>query len=471
MKHLVSYIDVNDRDKKVSIIKINNLMISKGKDYFVFYMVLFRFSLDYLYVSALKKYSVTSELLSTGLYHLEINRMKYILSWLLFLLTVFFINKCILVTKDKASEIIILGLYIMSFIPSISLFGLGNLDYTYLLYFMVFWIMLLGSSFIICSLKYKNSKAILISNSLKNVKMRYMIWKIIIFIFCFGVILISWNYSGLELNLTLDHDKIYKLRSEVKPGMLVNYFRNNAMFIVIPVAVIFCLQKRKWLILPFLVWIQLLSYGVDNQKAALFILPVSILGYIFYKKYLVGIIPKLLFLGNLAIYVEAIIGKSSFLISNLLERVYYLPAMLSNCYFEYFKDRQVVLPAVSLLEKLDLVTDYPYKAGVPYLIAGEYLHNPAISANTGMFGNAFSYGLIGVIIIPITYSFLFYLLDRATSNLQIKTYISVLIILVFVITGASIFVVLLVYGFIVTLIMLSLVNQKSKFQIEGDLSH
>ncbi len=456
----------------MNLINITLSKIFRGRDYFLLYIILFRLSLDFLYVFVLKDYSKSSELLSTGIFNLEINIAKYILSWLVFLVFLVFLKRCILRTRNKASEIIILGLYIMSFIPSISLFGLANLDYEFLVYFTMFWALLLGLTFLLCNIKYKHTKKFTLKNSLLNSeKFKYYTWISIVIVFCFGVILISWKYSGLRLNLTLDSVKIYELRGQVELGTLLDYFRNNAMYIVIPFAAIYCFQKRKWLLLFFLVWIQLLLYGIDNQKAALFILPVSILGYVFYKKYFIGLIPKFLVLGNIFIFIEAMIGKSTFLISTLLERIYYIPAILSNCYFEYFRDSSPVLPFVSLLQKMGLVTNYQYKAGVPYLIADKFLNNPQISANTGMFGSAFSYGIVGVILIPIAYAYLFHLLDLATSNLEIKTFISVLIVLVYVITGATIFVVVSVYGFILAIIMLCLVNNNSRFQIVKNTAH
>lgn len=455
----------------MSLINITISKRGRGRDHFLFYIILFRLSLDFLYVFVLKDYSKSSELLSTGIFNLEVNIAKYLLSWLVFLIFLVFLKRGILLTRNKASEIIILGLFIMSFIPSISLFGLANLDYEFLLYFTMFWAILLGLTYLFCNIKYKHNKVTLKNSLLNSEKFKYIIWMSIVYIFCFGVILISWKYSGLRLNLTLDSVKIYQLRSQAELGTILDYFRNNAMYIVIPFAAIYCFQKRKWLLLCFLVWIQLLLYGIDNQKAALFILPVSILGYVFYKKYFIGLIPKFLVLGNIIIYIEAVIGKSTFLISTLLERIYYLPAILSNCYFEYFRDIPPVMPFVSLLEKMGLVTNYQYKTGVPYLIADKFLNNPYISANTGMFGSAFSYGIVGVILIPIAYAYFFHLLDLATSNLEIKTFISVLIILVYVITGATIFVVLSVYGFVMAIIMLSLVNNNSRFQIERNTSH
>ncbi|KGE18324.1 oligosaccharide repeat unit polymerase [Paenibacillus wynnii] len=439
---------------------------SKKTKYFTLNMGLFRLSLDSLYVTVLNNYHEQSYLLSSGVFNMELNAVKYVISWIIYLIAVIFIDKKILKTRDRGSEIIILGLFIMSFVPSISLFGLANLDYEYLYNFVVFWSMLLVSSYLLCNIKKSKSST---NNRLAlNNSSKYYIWLAIIYIFCLGVFIISWRFNGFKLNITLDSIKIYELRSQAKTynlGTIVEYFRNNAMYIIIPFAGVYCWQKKNWIFLLFLIYIQLHLYSIDNQKAALFILPASILAYIFYRKFMVEIIPLMLILVNILIYIESIIGKSTFLVSTALERIYYLPAILSNCYFEYFKDMPSVVPFVSVFEKIGFVSDYPYTFGVPYILGGLYFHNPAVSANTGLFGSAYSYGPLGIIFIPVTYAFLFYLLDKVTSGLEIKTYISILIVLIYAITGATIFVVLSVYGYIMALILLSLVNKNNKFQI------
>ncbi|MNO77786.1 hypothetical protein D3C76_689060 [compost metagenome] len=175
--------------------------------------------------------------------------------------------------------------------------------------------------------------------------------------------------------------------------------------------------------------------------------------------------PLLLTILNIFIFIESLFNKSTFLVSTILERMYYLPAILSNCYFEYFKEMPSVVPFVSIFQKIGFVNDYPYTMGVPYIIGSVYFNNSAISANTGMFGSAYSYGILGVLIIPLAYGFLLSLLNKATTGLEVKTYISILIFLIYAITGATIFVVISVYGYILALILLSLVNNNSRFQL------
>ncbi|QUL53902.1 oligosaccharide repeat unit polymerase [Paenibacillus tritici] len=433
--------------------------------YFTLNMFLYRLSLDFLYVTVLNEYHEKSVLLSRGIFNLEINEFKYGVSWIIFLIATIFVNKGILKTTNKASEILTLGLFAISFVPTISLFGLANLEYEFLYNFTAFWMVFLISVYFFCG----NESTRLFKNNLKlNDKSKYFVWLIIVYFFCLGVFIISYLVNGLKLNLTLDSTKIYELRSFAKSqnlGSLVDYFRNNAMYIIIPFAGIYFWQKKNWLFLIALIYIQLLLYSIDNQKAALFILPASIIAYLFYKKFIIELVPLLLTILNILIFIESLFNKTTFLVSTLLERMYYLPAILSNGYFEYFKEMPSVVPFVSVFQKIGFVNDYPYTMGVPYIIGSVYFNNSAISANTGMFGSAYSYGVLGVLIIPLAYGFLLSLLNKVTTGLEVKTYISILIFLIYAITGATIFVVVSVYGFILALILLSLVNNNSRFQL------
>ncbi|QDP41457.1 hypothetical protein [Radiobacillus deserti] len=434
-----------------------------GNKKFILYMIIFRASLDYLYVTVLNDYHKESYLLSY-VYHLEFNIYKYLISWLLYLFTTLFLTRKIIIYGNRASELIILGLYIMSFVPSVSLFGLANLEYKYLLFFSIFWVILLGAMYFLYRIKHKKIK---IDKKIDD-DSRLILWYGIVFVFCIGVLLISWKFNGLRLNLTLDPVKVYELRTQASSynmGLVVEYFRHNAMYVINPFAGLYFFQKKNWIILAMIIYIQLLLYSIGNQKAALFLLPASILAYLYYKENMINRIPTILIIMNLGILLESIIGKSTFLVSTLLERIYYIPAILSNCYYEYFVDRPPIIPFVSFVKQLGLVNDYQYDSGVPYIIGELYFYNSQISANTGMFGSAFSYGLIGIIFTPIAYSYLFILLDKVSNGLEVRTFLSILILQVFVITGATIFVVVTVYGYFVVLLLLALVNKNSKFSI------
>ncbi len=447
---------------------LKNVKVNKRKDHIIFGIILFRISLDFLYVNLLSEYYTKDILLSRGVFSLEVNIFKYVFSWFIFIIALIFIKRYILVTKDKASEIIILGLFIMSFIPSVSLFGLANLEYGYILYFILFWSILLISTYLFCNVKQRN---LVLGNKRKlSDDTKYQIWLGLVFIFCLFAVVLSWQYNGLRLNLSLSLEDIYKLRLDARKanmGTVVTYLRNNAMYIVLPFAGIYFFQRKNWFLLVLLMYFQILLYSIDTQKTALFILPLSLAAYVFYKKHYINSITIILVLLNVATYLEYILGKSSFLIDSLLIRLYYLPAILSNLYYDYFTNRPSAVPLAGLFEKLGFIIDYPYSDGVPYILGGTYFNNNEISANTGLFGSAYSYGLLGLILIPAIYAIFFKLIDKVTSGLKINTYISILIIQVYVITGATIFVVLTVYGLILAIFMLMLINNNSWFQFKN----
>lgn len=443
-------------------IKLNNYKL-------FIYIVCFRVTLDFLYFKILPEYHLESILLSRGIFNLEVDFNKYIISYIIFLTFSYFLVNKIMIMHSKPSEIMFLGLYLMSFTPTISLFGLANLSYGFLAYFLLFWTIFCIS----ISLMHKSFQNRLNKDKLKKIDdyQRYIIWIITTASFLIMSLIISIKVNGFNLNFNLSSIDIYNTRSDFKEkqlNIIFEYFRNNAMYVIVPFTGVYAFKKKNFILLSLVVITQLFLYGIDNQKAALFLLPVSILAYKIYKDHMMEKIPLVLFLLNIVIYLEFTYSETKFFVGNILERVYYLPAILSNLYYEFFSVNENVIPFSGMLNKLGWINNNNYQEGIPYILGGIYFKNPEISANTGMFGSAFSYGIAGVIIIPIAYSILFYLLNMATSNIEINTIISILIIQIFVITGTTIFVVLSAYGLFLSLFILSLLNNNDNFK---DITH
>ncbi|ASI36431.1 hypothetical protein A0126_12830 [Exiguobacterium sp. N4-1P] len=425
------------------------------------YIIFFRITLDFLYVNV---YYTESILLSRGIFNLEIDVNKLIVSYIIFLVFSYYVVNNIMIMHNKPSEIMFLGLYLMSFTPTVSLFGLANLSYNFISYFLIFWVIF---SFAI-SLMHKtflsntNKRKILKINDYQ----RYLIWIMTTAVFLIMSLIISIKVNGLNLNFNLNSIDIYNSRSNFKEkqlNVIFEYFRNNAMYVIVPFTGVYAFKKKNFILLSLVVITQLFLYGIDNQKAALFLLPVSILAYKIYKNHMMEKVPLALFLLNILIYLEFTYSKTTFLVGNILERVYYLPAILSSLYYDYFSVNENVIPFSGVFNKLGWIHNNNYGEGVPYILGGIYFKNPEISANTGMFGSAFSYGIQGVVLIPLAYVMLFYLLNVASSGIEINTFISILIIQIFVITGTTIFVVISAYGLILSLFILSLLNNNNKF--------
>ncbi|TCI25136.1 hypothetical protein EVJ32_11585 [Exiguobacterium sp. SH5S4] len=443
--------------------KVNTL----NKIFFLIWIILFKVSLDVLYVTVLQSYHTESYLLSY-IYVYEFNYYKFVISWVIYILFSLFLTYKIITTGDKPSEILILGLFLASYSPALSLFGLSNLDYKFLSIVLCFWIFLFIPIQISKKIKFKKIK----SSKIIDDDTKLKLWYLMIFIFSVGTIIISWKYNGLKLNLTLDSVRVYELRSEVRNlemNALVEYFRHNAMYVVIPFASLYFYIKRNWMLFTIMVFLQLLLYSIGNQKAALFLLPASIIAYVFYRKNMVMKVPFILTSLNLLVLIEFIINKSSFLIASLLERIYFLPAMLSYAYYEFFINNQPVIPFVSIFEKIGVIRYYPYEQGVPYILGGLLFNNPKISANTGLVGSAFSYGYLGLLIIPILYGLLFILLDKVSSNIDTKSILPIIILQIFVIAGATFFVVISVYGYLTVLLILALINKNNNISLKREV--
>ena len=434
---------------------------------FLIWILLFKVSLDVLYVTVLQNYHTESYLLSY-IYLYDFDYYKFVFSWGLYILFSLFLTYNIITTGDKPSEILILGLYLASYAPTLSLFGLSNLDYKFLAIVICFWTFLFVTIKILTKIEFKKIK------SFKTIDgdVKLVLWYLIIFIFSVGTLFISWKYNGLKLNLTLDSIKVYELRSQVRNlemNAMVEYFRHNAMYVVVTFASLYFYIKRNWMLFIFMIFLQLLLYSIGNQKAALFLLPASIIAYIFYRKNMIVKIPFILTGLNLLIFIEFLINRSSFLIASLLERIYFLPAMLSYAYYDFFIINQPVIPFVSIFEKIGVVRNYPYEQGIPYILGGILFNNPKISANTGLVGSAFSYGYIGLVIIPILYGLLFIVLDKVSSNIDTKSILPILILQIFVISGATFFVVISVYGYLTVLLILTLINNNNNISLKREV--
>lgn len=430
----------------------------------IFFLVvfLFRVTLELNYVFVISKMYLTHDLLTWGVYKLEVVGYKYLLSWIINIFFIILIQKFIIINLRSSSEIILFALFMMSFIPSISLYGLANISNQYLAYFLLFWLVLVFFTNIFrSSIQYDGIKNIMPD---KNNKKLLILGLILI---CISIICIYIYYNGFTINFTLNTEEQYKIRHAIYAqgeNKLINYIRNWSMSIIIPLAAIIFISKKKWLFVLFMVLLQVLLYGIDMQKMALLILPASVFAYLFYKENMINLVPIILVLFNVLSFVEFYGLKSRFILNNLIIRLYYIPAILSNCYFEYIEETHYyVVPASSIFSRLGLIKDYHYNIGLSYMIGEKYFGTSDISANTGMFGSAYSYGIFGVILIPVIYALLFVILDKVTKGLKINIFISIILLEVYAITGVSIFVVLLPYGFIIALLILSVLKKNKGY--------
>lgn len=437
-------------------------------------LLLLKITFDFMYQYIIKHTYTDIMLFSRGYnrnaFSFDFHLTKFILSYII---TILFINWLIskIIEKDKPHEMIILALFCISFLPSMTLFAFSNLEWLYFIWNTVYW----GWFLLLLTVSTKkwswNCKNVTFGYGKKTLKKRdaESIFLVLIALFVLGSILISfYYYDGFVIKLSFSTEDVYSSRSLARGAFstITNYFRNNAMYIAIPLLSILFLVKKRFLLFSSCMMVLLLLFSIDSQKAVLLLTAVSIGAVVIMKKKIAQlIIGGMLGVNVFAIFIYCMTG-STLIVDYLIKRIYFLPAIIGNCWYQYVNNHQNIVFMSSFFTRIGLIKNYAYKElGLPYQIGERYFGNSEISANTGAFAGAYAYGIWGILLIPLIYVVLFKLLDNVTSNLQPRYYMSVIIVMTFMIEGATLPSVLTVYGFFAAVILLYIMNCTGDFKI------
>ena len=449
----------------------------KEKQEMFFASFLIRLTLDFMFCIILKNQYQNIAILKLGydrgafIFCFDI--LKIVVSYL----ASFFFSGLIIrlfVREDEPQEMIMVGLLMVSILPNLSLFAYGGAGWKYFFIFCIFWIWFICIVYIISTKIRLNSGADGVDNTKAlTPKSASLTFYIVCVLFVVGSIALAARYNhGFKINLNMDSDYVYLARTQARGafGTVENYFRNNAMYMILPLILTIAYQKRKNMIFIFSAFVLLLLYTVDAQKAIVFIAAVSLMISIFVNEKPTKAIVFGLLSINLIICIFTFITNSTLLSEAVIKRIYFLPAIISKCQFEYVnQNNSIVVMFSSLARNLGLIKDYAYaNIQLPFVIGSKYFGSVNISANTGAFAGAYVYGIFGLIVIPIIYAYLFCALKIVTNTISFKFYISVVVCLIYVIQGASITSVILVYGMLLAIVLLSLMKHAGSYTEERE---
>lgn len=436
----------------------------------------FRLTLDFMYAYILQKEYNNILMLSLGYtrgaFSFEYTFSRIIVSYLL---TILFIEIVIryVIRDDRPHELICLGLLAISVLPNLTMFAFSEIEWDFLLYNTVFWIFFFACSVFFTRKISRNndfddkSKQTPNNFLFSKTSAQSLFW-IVAIIFIIGSIALTYSYYGrFYINLSFALDDVYKSRLSARGtfGLLTNYFRNNSMYVVVPLLANSFLVKKRYGLFGISLVVLALLFSVDSQKAVLMLALVSMVAALVVKNKISKTIIKALIIGNIFVICFYLLTGNLILIDFLVKRIYFLPAIIGRCYYEYVGQNGNLVFLSSLLQNMNVISNYAYEElALPYLIGRHYFGSSSISANTGGFAGAYAYGVFGMVFIPIVYGFLFRLLDRFTSTIEAKYFMSFIVVTIFVIEGTTLTSVLLVYGFIVGLFMLYIMSNSEIFE-------
>lgn len=387
------------------------------------------------------------------------NSVKIIESYfILFLMSLFidFKNK-----NKNLSNILTFVLFTVHFIPFSVVYGQMDFSREFMYMTCLYWIILL------LGLKVVNIKKLKYYGEIKNTKMLnliFIIWSVTVPIICLTYFNININWNLLDLF----SKEIYEVRennSEIYDSLgIINIFMRWGSFVVFPLMFIYFYSKGKKLIALIPVVLQLLLFFTMPFKSWILVLPLAFVLYLIYNpdKFIRNIILLInSFLFFTIFCYKFIPSLGEYFIILLVRRIFIVPPMLSNLYYEFFSERTPYYIQASFLKYL---MPNEYSISPPYLISLHF-YGREFSANTGLVGDAYAlFKFWGIILLPIIYVLLFKLMDYFTNGVQQKAVIGVVLAQVLILTNSSIIAILFGHGFLFMLFFLSLIPKNNNLK-------
>ena len=246
-------------------------------------------------------------------------------------------------------------------------------------------------------------------------------------------------------------------------------FKSNASFIssytfwwlakvILPVMLVYSLIKKDNKIVLLSLVILIYLFLISGHKSVYFTPILIFFYYHFGKDYNEKILLTMLFMLILFVvinipdlYIERPLFKSIF-----VRRMFFVPALLNDYYFDFFKDNHIYL-SHSIFSDF---SNYPYDLQPAYLIGEEYFGKPEMSSNTGIVANGFmNFGYLGVVIYSVIFSLFLSILNSINMN---RRYFGLFIFFMFIFRGSAFFTTILTHGFWLVLILAFVVFPKTE---------
>lgn len=401
------------------------MVISKNKNAVILWSIIFRLLIEVVYVIFINKYYFQ--------FSIKFNYEKYILSWIIFIISLLIINKIISRENIKNSIIITYLIYIMNYIPLISFWSLTDLSIKFFIYINIYWFFILSLILLYSKIKIR-PKRVYFGRKISML----LLWGVFILASIFALIY-SYKYNGLKIHIGLDD--LYELRATAKEGnnsTLINLLYRWVSTVIFPLFALNFFIRKKWVTFVFVCYLQLLMFSVAGHKFYLFIIPVALVAYYFYNDRFLNYIPKWLSIFVLFSLFESLIFKTYYVADLFVRRLLYLPAKISYYYYDYFNYNEPVYFAYDMVLKRLGIIKTPYSEPVSIVIGAKYFNTTLdVNSNTGMFGDAYAnLGFYAIIIFPVIFVLAMMLIDVITYNIPKKYLISIIIsIVIFLING------------------------------------
>ena len=407
-----------------------------------FMTILYRILLDLVYCLYASK---TFEYL--GLTY-EFSVPKLLISWALLFICFPTMKKCF--ARAKFSHTIMLFLLFLSYIPYTTMAAFFGYTYGFIAANSVYWILFFflfdyfpvtKGSF---NIAVNSDRALLLIEA----------------VFAGTIIFISWRYTGFRLTLGLSDAYVNRAEAKLAGMPTVLSYLFAASKAVNPIILVYFLSRKKYLKTGLVAFVQILSFSVNGSKTVLLSTVCAIAVWFIYNDSFLKKIPTLMSGLGLLTYLEPAVLGSNYLLSYIVRRVLFVPNQLGAYYYDFFSVNPPDYYQQGFLRLFGAKSQY---IAIDNLIAANYFGRPDMGSNSGLISDAVAnFGVAGVVIMPLVLVIVLRLLDKCAEGVDKRLYISLSVIIAFILISTFLPTVLLTHGLIALGIILLLLPRAGK---------
>lgn len=404
-------------------------------------------------------------------YIVDRNNFNYCLSWIIFMVFLVVVSK-MHVKKDnlKVSNVIIIVLFYISYIPTSIHFAFANLTYSYFLIFTLYWSIIFILNFLFLNSKKNNT--LTFSSRKISVNLKNKLFNGLVILSMILILFTSFKSYG-KIYIHFGLADVYDLRANASNmGMSVLYslLLTWVGTVILPFSAIKFFYERKFIKFALMAFIQLVSFSIAGHKMQLFIIPFGLIAPHILKKENISYLP-LCFSGlTLGAIIEKLILKTDFLCEYFVNRVFYIPSLLNYYYFDFFSHNvKNFFMEDLLIERLAVKffdVSRPYPTDISEII-GQYYYGKPMHANNGMFAYGYAdAGIVGVILAALILVLMLYILNWITYKYSVNY--TAIIIVTFSIAFISVSLSSLFYSNLIPLIIVKLLYEGETGKLENN---
>jgi O-antigen polymerase len=361
----------------------------------------------------------------------------------------------------RPSNIILLFLFIISYVPITTLFALNAAS-------SIVPLISVTLVFIAINFLVQYDSLIKFSAGTSEVKPEIFFFFLFVFsIISYTILIYSFGFSA-EIPT---FDEIRELRETYREeqSRLVIYLFQWQSTVINPLLFILGLYFRNvWLIIISVTG-QLYLYSVGGHKAIFFINFLVLFVFIGLKYFKTNfnnfILISIISLVALLLCVDYFSNDYSLLSSILVRRMFMVPAQFFYYYYDFFSSHPVDYYAQNFPFSLFLTSHYQFE--IPYVISDFYVNKLNSHANANIFADSYAnLGPAGFFIVGLLLLMILKYLDAVSSNKNMFIVLPLLCFSVINIANSSLITTMITHGLLLTLVIMTILP---KFKTKASL--